>query len=703
MPPFAAEAGADFVADPPASQSPTASAEVSAEKAPPDAQPERRGRRRTERDDGSASAGGARPAGRKRSLVPLLGVGVVVVAGGIGGLAWKIAADRRDVAERRKHFLDEAAPAAPGRDPRRALNLGKALPESVQKDPQIQSAISSLETDVKELDARDAATRALAAAGENASPEERLKAADASIACDRNYAPAFLVKARARLALGRRGGSKAYAEARAAAAQDLNEVLRCDPKAFEASWELANLADFTPQGRESTRRNILEGIRQSDVDGCFGALATARLRGLLGDYRAAIEEAGTAINRRGDFPLPYLIRGRLKLVTGDRTGALRDGDAALEHGGQRDPEVLVFHSAARRAASNDELGARADLDKAVEIDSTWAPAWGLRALLRCEAGDAGWREDAEKALAIDDHEPRALLAEAEAIGLEKPTPSARPVKDGAKRAKARDYLDAAIERDDTFVLALQVHARIAIFDQNYDDATRDCDRILRVEPQNARALGNRGVIYMKQKETEKAQHELDHAIELEPNLEVALVARAQLYLEGEPKRPEDAIRDLTRALRLQQDNPEAYFLRGWARYTGSHGKSDPLGEAMNDLTTALSTTEKGSSWIPTAYLIRGLCHNGRGEWSEAIADFNEAERLAPANSGSHDIELLRKTRASAQENLAKAAQKTDDAKKPDDEKKPDEKKPDEKKPDEKKPDEKKPDDKKPDPSPAPKE
>src|SRR5262249_33677672 len=138
--------------------------------------------------------------------------------------------------------------------------------------------------------------------------------------------------------IGRKGGSKAYAEARASVVDDLNAAVAADGKLLEAYWELACLAEMTPSGREKQRRGFLESMRAADPDGFYGLLAAGRLRALERDYRGALDQFTKAIDKKGDVPLPYLVRGRLKLITNDKTGALKDADAALEHGGAGTPE-----------------------------------------------------------------------------------------------------------------------------------------------------------------------------------------------------------------------------------------------------------------------------------------------------------------------------------------------------------------------------
>ncbi len=240
---------------------------------------------------------------------------------------------------------------------------------------------------------------------------------------------------------------------------DLNEALRLDAKLLDAYWDLANLAEMAPAGREHLRRGYLESIRQLDPEGWLGALAQGRVRAIERDYRGALDQFGKAIERSGTEMLPYLVRARYRLLTGDRSGALKDAEQAIEHSTQPSAEALVLHAAARREASKEAVGAKTDLDQAIEADPYWPGAYGLRALMKCEAGGPGWEADAEKALTIDDHEIYASLRQGrgdrsrETLGHSVPGARRHQAAAGARppllvrRARRHLYSGAAGPRD----------------------------------------------------------------------------------------------------------------------------------------------------------------------------------------------------------------------------------------------------------------
>lgn len=501
-----------------------------------------------------------------------------------------------------------------------------------------------------------------------------------ALAQDPAGAQKLLAQARTRLADGRKAGGEALAQARKAASDDLTQALALDPKLLAAAWELADLDELTSKGRESALRGHLALVRDGDPDGWLGALATARLRALDLDLRGAFEACGKALEKTRTDALPLLVRARTELLMGDATRALVDVEVAYERGARGSPEALVLHARARRAANDDQVAARKDLDQALAADPSCAAALGLRALSLCESLDKGWEADADRALALDDHEPAALLAKALGLGFEEPTPTGRTVKDAAKRRQARDHLDRAVDRDDTLVPALLARAALAVRELAWDEALRDASRVLAIAPMSARALALRGVVFLRQGELERAKVQLDKALELDANLELALLARGEWSIATKPPQWEDAVKDLDRYLHLQPDSPEAYFLRGRAKVYAR--RRNHFAEAVADLTKAIETADKDVSWGPTAYLLRGICHQALKNYREAIADYDEAEALAGphAASDSSDLKVLRKQREAAKEALAELERKAAEGKKAPEEKKP----PEEKRPPEEK-------------------
>jgi tetratricopeptide (TPR) repeat protein len=580
----------------------------------------------TRQDPTQTESAGERPRGGSRIFVVIL---VLLVLGGGGFGAYWFVTQRMAIQEAERAFVDANRLPPKQRDPRDVLRKGEALPEASRAKPDIREALTAVKAEVALLDAKDKAKKIVASINDEMQPQARLDAAESALKEDSQCARAYLERARARIALGRQKGSKALAVARASAAtEDLPIAQGIDPKLVEAYWELANIQELTPSGRENMRGQ-LERIQEADKDGTMGFLAAGRLRALEHDAKAVSEAIALfdrAVTAKPDAPLPYLVRCRFKLSTNRKEDCINDADQAVQLTQQKSAEALTLRAWARRVCSTDLKGARKDLDAALAVDPTWAAALGQRALVRFEEGDPKKAEDDVKAaLQIDEGEPFALCALAELLAQPKAN-SLNFVTDSKKLSDARKALRAAMERDDRFIQAILLHARLALKDLDYDMALREFNRILELDPRNPYALGNRGEIYIRQKNFTEARKDLDSAIEVDPKYERALFIRGKLGIEGEPHNFESAINDLTKAVSLSSDFAEAYMCRGEAYYEAGR-----FSEAIQDETLAL---QKGDALFKQqkqheVYYLRGMAYFNHKEYREAIKDLSQAESLAP--------------------------------------------------------------------------
>jgi tetratricopeptide (TPR) repeat protein len=102
--------------------------------------------------------------------------------------------------------------------------------------------------------------------------------------------------------------------------------------------------------------------------------------------------------------------------------------------------------------------------------------------------------------------------------------------------------------------------------------------------------------------------------------------------EPPPQDPDNAIADLSEAIRLAPDRPYVYYLRGTAwydRYMRASGSIEP-----KDLTRAIADFTKAIHYGPYfagAYYARGLARNTNGEHNRALEDLTQAVRLEPDN------------------------------------------------------------------------
>jgi len=94
----------------------------------------------------------------------------------------------------------------------------------------------------------------------------------------------------------------------------------------------------------------------------------------------------------------------------------------------------------------------------------------------------------------------------------------------------------------------------------YDDAQRDFENELAIDPRNAQALAYLGDIEMKRNDPEKALASLRKATELRGDLRIAYVDMGAIL--AEQKQYPDAVTSLQRAVKMDPSQPDAHFRLG---------------------------------------------------------------------------------------------------------------------------------------------
>src|SRR5438034_9360461 len=117
------------------------------------------------------------------------------------------------------------------------------------------------------------------------------------------------------------------------------------------------------------------------------------------------------------------------------------------------------------------------------------------------------------------------------------------------------------------------------------------------------------------------------AIELDPNFALAIARYSQLQswivhtFERTPQRREKAQTLAERALQLQPDLPEAHLARGYSYYWGD-----------NNYDAALKEFEIAQTGLPNeseVYLALGAIQRRQGKWTESTANLEKAVSLNP--------------------------------------------------------------------------
>jgi tetratricopeptide (TPR) repeat protein len=151
-----------------------------------------------------------------------------------------------------------------------------------------------------------------------------------------------------------------------------------------------------------------------------------------------------------------------------------------------------------------------------------------------------------------------------------------------------------------------------------DRAIADYDTAITLDPNRAVAFFNRATALMEKGEIDRAIFDFDHAIELDPTDADARVGRGRAYYQKRDYAA--ALTDYDAAIRLVPDNPEALAERGDANERAG-------------LYDRLIAIEPGNAkaWNNSCWDRAVL-----GRLEEALADCNEALRLAPNDPANLD-------------------------------------------------------------------
>ncbi len=158
----------------------------------------------------------------------------------------------------------------------------------------------------------------------------------------------------------------------------------------------------------------------------------------------------------------------------------------------------------------------------------------------------------------------------------------------------------------------------------YQQAFKDFDCALELDPNSAGAYNGRGSVYWKLKEYQQALNAYNRAIELDPATIGTYDSRGWiLYLLGEYQQ---ALKDFDHVLGLDPDFRDAYRGRGH------------VCRALKDYQLALTPLNRSLERTPESsrlYAFRGWTHWDFGEYQQALEDFDRSIVLDPHWAVSH--------------------------------------------------------------------
>ncbi len=146
-------------------------------------------------------------------------------------------------------------------------------------------------------------------------------------------------------------------------------------------------------------------------------------------------------------------------------------------------------------------------------------------------------------------------------------------------------------------------------------AIKALSEAIRLNPRMGAAYFDRAQAYAIINEPENSIDDLESALKVDPGNEAALMLHARLILQS---RPEDAVADLTHLIARNQNNVDAWLLRGFAR------------QAAGDIDRAIADMNIACRLKPDDYspwLERGRMLREQGRLEDAISDLSSASKI----------------------------------------------------------------------------
>jgi tetratricopeptide (TPR) repeat protein len=157
-----------------------------------------------------------------------------------------------------------------------------------------------------------------------------------------------------------------------------------------------------------------------------------------------------------------------------------------------------------------------------------------------------------------------------------------------------------------------------------DDALRDFNTALTINPNFVRFYLNRAEVFNRLGNHEKTLADLTSAVTLKPDYELGYLYRSMFYNAlGDHER---ALVDLTTAVTIKPDYVVGYFHRG-----NTYSLIGRYSEAIADFSKAIALSPDNAY----LYVNRGTTYYQMKRFDQAIADFSKALSLAPNSPNAH--------------------------------------------------------------------
>jgi len=459
-------------------------------------------------------------------------------------------------------------------------------------------------------------------------------------------------------------------------AEDFNKALSLQP---DDAWIHQNrgYARFILKDYQKAVEDYTEAIRLAPESAYQFYTERGFVRYQQEDYKKAIEDYTEALRFRPNYVMAYVRRGEAYAKLGNQQGFTEDFKKALSL--QPDNAWIYTERGDTYFFLKDKQKGIGDYDEAIRL----AP----------ELADFYYNWRGNQFYGQEDYKA-AIVDYTKAIGL-KPDEAWYYYNRGDAYRLQEDYKEAIADYTEAIRLKTEAIRLDPKYDENYysrsqvrqelgdlQGALADLNEAVRLDPDDVGNLRERGDIRRQLKDYQEAIADYTEAIRLKPDFADAYNARGLAYHLQE-KYPE-AIKDYSEAVRIYPkpfyygNRGEAHRLQGDYQeaitdYTEAIGLKPDFADAYNarglakaeigDKQGAIEDLQKAAQLFreqgnDDAYQvaqtkireIQGIS-NKREDYQTAIAEYNEAIRLAPQNAFAYN---LRGNAYFAQENYQQA-------------------------------------------------
>lgn len=310
---------------------------------------------------------------------------------------------------------------------------------------------------------------------------------------------------------------------------------------------------------------------------------------MVDDYISARASIELAFKMKPDYWHAFDTSGLIYYFTGDHTNAILEFDEAL----QVLPSGMILTEEAVRSEKAAIIGHRALAYNAMG--------------LRSEA-----RRDYLRAIELD---PEGSVYYHNLGNLE--------LEDGNPKV-ALDYLQRALALGHKDHKTIQLRGVANRNLGNYDEALKDFELVIRLEPDYGGGYYERGVLRRLQGQYAEARRDFDRTIDIWPDNVLAYEERSSVALSMEDI--DAALSDLDTLVEIDPDNPGHLIARGWVLLDYKKAYDD----ALADFTAAIALYPVDAG----AYLGRGYVALERPDAQPDIAlrECKQALKLSPDNA-----------------------------------------------------------------------